>query len=381
MKNIQTISTLATLLAEKTPYTQDFCQLFIGEVFKSISAGLKESGIVKVKGLGTFTFKEGGEIFFEADKKVGKIINEPFGFFEPVELEEGASEDFDTNLVAENDIKEDEIEADDIVSETPEVDKEKTQEEEVDSASAIILPPPPVINRAPENDIAMEDKAEDSSEESDCISENDLTEEESYENNAFSSADGEIEEKSENNYDFTENQPTDDLEDKEEKHGSSKFIPGLVVGLVIGVIIGAVSVILLRGDGFNFISQNNKEEVDGAIQQSGYNAENNDIKELEQPLIEEESTVLVEEPVIVTDTVRANYYLAGMARKHYNHYEYWVYIYEENADHLGHPDRVELKTVVTIPDLTTYGILDKDDPANIAKANKKVPEIYKKFAK
>ena len=48
----------------------------------------------------------------------------------------------------------------------------------------------------------------------------------------------------------------------------------------------------------------------------------------------------VKTPAIVKDTVSRNHFLASMARRHYGHMEYWVYIYEANPG-LGHPDRIK----------------------------------------
>ena len=42
-----------------------------------------------------------------------------------------------------------------------------------------------------------------------------------------------------------------------------------------------------------------------------------------------------------------------MARRHYGAQVYWVYIYEANADHLGHPDRIAPGTRLLIPPRST----------------------------
>lgn len=83
-------------------------------------------------------------------------------------------------------------------------------------------------------------------------------------------------------------------------------------------------------------------------------------------------------PVVVTDTISATRYLTTMARAHYGRMEYWVYIYEENASRLGHPDRLGAGTVVVIPPAAKYG-LRPDDPEKLKEASAKSIEIYGRF--
>ncbi len=80
-------------------------------------------------------------------------------------------------------------------------------------------------------------------------------------------------------------------------------------------------------------------------------------------------------PPVVTDTISSTRYLTTMARRHYGRMEYWVYIYEANADKLGHPDRLDAGTVVTIPVLD-FGA---DDEVKIGEAESMAREIYERF--
>ncbi len=84
--------------------------------------------------------------------------------------------------------------------------------------------------------------------------------------------------------------------------------------------------------------------------------------------------------IVVTDTIQANRFLTTMARRHYGNYEFWVYIYEENADKLGHPDKLTPGTVVTIPPKEKYGI-DADNPQSVKLARHKSVEIYARYEK
>lgn len=91
-----------------------------------------------------------------------------------------------------------------------------------------------------------------------------------------------------------------------------------------------------------------------------------------------EVDTVVEPLPIVTDTINATRYLTTMARAHYGQMEYWVYIYEENADALGHPDRLNAGTVVVIPPAEKYGLI-AGDSEKIREANAKSIEIYARF--
>lgn len=79
-----------------------------------------------------------------------------------------------------------------------------------------------------------------------------------------------------------------------------------------------------------------------------------------------------------TDTVGRNYYLATMSRKYYGRMEFWVYIYKENQSKLGHPDRIPVGTVVTIPPASKYDI-NPDSQASIDQARRIAAEIKAKY--
>jgi nucleoid-associated protein YgaU len=94
-----------------------------------------------------------------------------------------------------------------------------------------------------------------------------------------------------------------------------------------------------------------------------------------------EKPAAVAAPVAVTtttDTISATRYLTTMARKHYGQMEYWVYIYMENADKLGHPDRLEAGTVVVIPPASKYGLIP-GDKAKLSEASSLAIDIYSRF--
>ena len=78
------------------------------------------------------------------------------------------------------------------------------------------------------------------------------------------------------------------------------------------------------------------------------------------------------------DTITKSRFLTTMSRKYYGRMEYWVYIYLENADRLGHPDRIAPGTRVKIPPIEKYATATTDS-ANLAAAQSRAIEIYGRF--
>lgn len=58
----------------------------------------------------------------------------------------------------------------------------------------------------------------------------------------------------------------------------------------------------------------------------------------------------------VYDTVTSSRYLTTIAREHYGNPNLWPFIYVENQDKLGHPDKISPGTKVVVPPLSKYGV-------------------------
>lgn len=83
---------------------------------------------------------------------------------------------------------------------------------------------------------------------------------------------------------------------------------------------------------------------------------------------------------IVYDTISTTRYLTTMAKEHYGNFNLWPYIYEENKNILGHPDRIRPGTPVVVPKLTKYGV-DPYNSSDIEKAKQLGIEIYARYGK
>ena len=80
---------LVELIAEKASTTSRMSELFLQELFATVSQVLIDGKSVKIKGLGTFkTMKDNGEteVQFVPDTDLAEVINAPFAQFKPIEL-------------------------------------------------------------------------------------------------------------------------------------------------------------------------------------------------------------------------------------------------------------------------------------------------------
>lgn len=94
----------------------------------------------------------------------------------------------------------------------------------------------------------------------------------------------------------------------------------------------------------------------------------------EEPAVLDTAEVYVDKPDVVTDTVTAQIVLTILSEKHYGSPWFWVYIYEENKDKISNPNNIKPGTEVVIPPAEKYGI-DAKDPASLKKAQRRSWEI------
>ncbi len=80
---------LVELVAEKASTTSRMSELFLQELFATISQALGKGETVKIKGLGTFKTEkddDGKNVIFIPDNALAEAVNAPFAQFKPVEL-------------------------------------------------------------------------------------------------------------------------------------------------------------------------------------------------------------------------------------------------------------------------------------------------------
>ncbi len=363
MKTI-TLDNLVAKLAESKGLTPIFAEKFVGEFFKTIQNGLYEKGFVVVKGFGRFLVTDDNTIKFEADESLASKINEPFEYFEPIELDDD-EEVFDSEAIEEADSTTD------------------SKTEEIESAQSIIPQDnsddkiEPVDNVESGSECSKLPECENNSNE-DFVTENDVEPEINTYNN-ISEISAEVEEmEREQEYDDDYEQSTDEQNYVEiKKRNRKSFWLGLAVGVVVGV--GATWAINKYIVNSNIVSPAELQQSIAVAPIDSINTD--DTSTLNQDSIVEPIEPAIEESVDsqpITEIVTSTNYLATMARRHYGRTEFWVYIYLENSDKIKHPDYVNANTVVVIPPAEKYDI-DKNDPASIARASAKAKEIYAQY--
>lgn len=150
-----TLTTIAEELVARNGVSKEVADNFVHAIVETIEKGLREDGLVKVKGLGTFklmemsdrgsvdintgeriTIKGYRKVSFTPDSAMKEFVNRPFAHFEPTELNEGyPAEEEQQEVVG------DEGAANEIVEEVQEVKDETVAiSEEVSS---------PVVSEAP----------------------------------------------------------------------------------------------------------------------------------------------------------------------------------------------------------------------------------------
>ena len=146
----------------------------------------------------------------------------------------------------------------------------------------------------------------------------------------------------------------------------------------------------------NPISQPSNTDIDEDVKQKNDNQEEDFNKNLareekEAEVAKSEEIAKKKEPgkketVAVTpqsdqpkyDTISKTRFLTTMAKEYYGNYHLWPYIYKENEDILGHPDRIRPGTKVKIPDLAKYNV-SASNPVDIKKAKEMGVQIYKRY--
>lgn len=103
-----TLTTIAEELVTRNGVSREVADNFVRAIVETIEKGLREDGLVKVKGLGTFklmemsdrgsvdintgeriTIKGYRKVSFTPDSAMKEFVNRPFAHFEPTELNEG----------------------------------------------------------------------------------------------------------------------------------------------------------------------------------------------------------------------------------------------------------------------------------------------------
>ncbi|MGM9870716.1 MAG: HU family DNA-binding protein [Muribaculaceae bacterium] len=384
MNRIIALPYLAAEIAEKNGISSNIAESYVQAVIESISDALARGEQVKIKSLGIFTATPDGNVTFIPEAPLAEAVNSPFSAFVPVVLAEGVdigtASDSDDNSGPESETKvEHEVEHEAEIITEPGVTPDDEQLQTAETVSAQETAEETVTPVTTEADEEATEPAEEAETEEEATSPDEETESvetpiqcEPADNkeNPVTIDTPEVTD----NYDYSDNY---DNSDENDNYGKSNLWLWAVTGLFCGIIIGFVVGYLLQPEVDELITGLSKETVNKIdLPTDSAAADSVDRAAVAMP-VPADSVIQAEAPenTVIYDTIRSNRFLTTMARQHYGKMEYWVYIYEANADILGHPDRAKAGTVVKIPDITKY-VTSASDSINLAHAQAKAIEIY-----
>ncbi len=333
-------------LSELTGSSTTICETFIKELCSLISEKLSRGESVKIKHIGTFTptGNNNEPILFIPDNIIADAINEPFAFFEPIELNDEVTEEILTLSDADNsqiDLSEKTSLDVGVVNTTEILDLEVGDEAQDDISE---------IEREKELQTSINNEE----------NQNEISEDVSVEIEEANVILDEIEH---------EGDVESEFEEKEQQCTKSRvpiFFIGLFIGLAIGIAIGYY--MHLSG----LVSFFDKDAITVAVKKQP--------KTAQPKTIEECDTMQIIQPEVVYDTITSSRFLTTMSRKYYGDMNFWVYIYEENKAFLRDPDKIKPGTRVVIPPAQKYGI-NKNDSISVANARLKAVKIYEPYQK
>ena len=426
MNNRITFPELVEQVAQCANTSKRMSELFLKELFATISQSLINGESVKVKGIGSFKLTEvsprksvnvntGEEInipghkklSFAPDKDLAQAVNQPFSHFETVILEDGVTDE----QLAQIDAYE---------AETPQApDAELPTAPEAPAADTDTEVPPPFVpaDTLPEPEfVAIEEATEP--EETPAI------EAEPEEATAIEAEADEVpavEEEPEVPVaaEEMESMVSDELsEDRLEQEKDKRRITrrslfeGFIVGVITTLIVTLFSYRLYlmkcpdqadkptqeetlaqapTADSVATPAETTPAKVDSAQLLAEQKAAEEAQKAEETKKKEEEAKKKAEAEAekqqaapkgvnASQDTVRIGTTLFKLSKKHYGSDKFWVYIYEENKAKYPNPNSIPVGAVLRIPALSKYGAT-AGDPASFNAAKKKETEIYNSLNK
>lgn len=377
---------LVDMIAESTSTTKRVCELFVKELFATVSQALIDGETVKIKGIGTFKVtrmkpRKGvdvttgepilidshNKLTFTPDKSLAEAINQPFAQFETVVLDDSVTDEKLATIDEENPsaLPETPISANDsstavteIIDDFPELQEPlPTSEPDEFFVPEPIGSPKPIQETKPEPEpepipepepepepqpepvkVAVPEKPQKQPEPVK------LVEEPEPEDNFH---------RPEPRNTYT---PTQEQIDNQGKSSLKRWLWALLAALILGVL----GWWLFGGNGDKGNSGNQKAESSQAA----------------APVDSDTIAAVTEEPSVITDTVTAKIVLTTLSDRYYDSPWFWVYIFEENKDIISDPNNVRPGTVVVIPPAEKYGI-DANDPASLKKAQRLSWEMLK----
>lgn len=364
MKEKVNMQDLISLFASQSGITKKESELFLKEYFNLVSEALLEDKNVKIKNIGSFKLTLVNEresvdvnkgtrmivpahykVSYIPDSQLAKKINEPFAFFEVVELQENIS-DSDQNLRSE------------------ELKMQEEREEIITLQEKIVIEEKKEIDpQTPQDFDSISEKHSES------IIENINTE---------------------NKIDFDYSCPQ---RKKQQRHTRLLW---LLSGLII-LLIGGIYYYEQKNDfsifqellfikptlpfdevlpiQHEFTMENIPKKINVAPEQEISNIAIQEDTVLEQPdllSISENKPISIIKKRVIASGER----LTLISLEEYGHKSFWVYLFEENKSIINNPNNVPVGIEIIIPEASKYNI-NKEDPESIKRADE-IAKTYKK---
>ena len=371
---------LAELVAAKAQTTNRMSELFLKELFATVSQELTEGRGVEIKGLGSFvmptamTDDDEAVIEFAPAQSVADAVNQPFAQFEPMELSDDLTPEQLQQLT--------EIEP--AHEQAPEAAPEEMTEEppvklpeEAPVAVPEEMPAEPPVEAPVEEKLPEEVPPVISEEVPPVISEEVpplmpmKAAQETEKSAELPEPAAPIEEPSEP----SESAVSQDFEAEKRKVAKSSLLKGIVVGALGALLLTSLLWILFGPNGV--ITGSTASKADTTVVAK---ADATPEKAAPASVFTTSKPKPVEpkkEIPVIRDTVTAKRPLTVIARKHYGNEFFYVYIYEENKDRISDVNNIAPGTEVIIPLASKYGF-DPKDPESIKQAQLKSMQLNKK---
>jgi nucleoid DNA-binding protein len=364
---------LAALLAEKVGITKKEAEIFLRECSDVMNEGLVNDKLLKIKNLGIFKLIQVGnresvdvatgervlipahyKVSFSADKNLAQTVNEPFAFFETVEIKDDA-----------------------IVDET-----ENIAEPEEEIAENVAEP-------APEEEIT-ESVAGQESEIVDIVVEPEKIEPEKI--------DSTVDKENDAAYENVNRVIFEDIEVKKPAKKKNRFILFLILLIwcllvagifwytamenksqqMIAIPMSMPEIKIEKTDSIVVIAVDTTAIDSTAIDSTVINSTVIDSIAIDSTVIKspgiEEKTETKTAPVVKKEasvnkkrTITRGERLTLIALEEYGHKLFWIYLYEENKSFIKNPEIVLPGLAIWIPPASKYDI-DKNNPKSIDKA-------------
>lgn len=321
-----TLTTIAEELVARNGVSKEVADNFVHAIVETIEKGLREDGLVKVKGLGTFklmemsdrgsvdintgeriTIKGYRKVSFTPDSAMKEFVNRPFAHFEPTELNEGypaeeeqqevAGDEGTANEIVEEvqEVKDETVAVPEEVS-SPVVSEEPVEVEESEAPVEVVESEAPVAMQESEAVVAEEEPEEVKEESVELETEKVETEEATVDEELIGTVVEEHEE-SKDVEETVEPESSVSVETKPKKHSSKRGGCGwLIVVLLIALAYGVYYLVTIDQDSLSDYDARMEEYNDMMVNPN-----------LEEELGEEwgEEPQAVPTPVETPDTIKS----------------------------------------------------------------------------